>query len=690
MKTSGIILICLAAVFFSTVNPLYAYPEDSYILLEDDREEYTPGFYLYIFEDDSAALTIGDIVSGGYDNEFIRSDRAAPNYGFIDPVVWVRFTLKNPLDEPRELYLEHKFPPMDFINLYYEKNGKWHLKTAGDSVSYDERDILYRNVVFSLNVEPRSSRTYYMRFDSSSSMNLDMSLWDHDRFLEKVNTEQYYLGLYYGIMFVMVVYNLFVFLSIRERTYIFYVAFIGFYVIFQFSLNGLGYKFFDGELLLRFNNNIPLFMAFTTTFGLLFTRYFLHSEETTPVFDKYMKVLLVLNGACILFALYADYNISIQVTTFLVTVTIVSMTINGFLSLISGYRPARFYVMGWTAFLVGGLFQTFKAFGFVGVNFFTVWSQQIGSAIEVTLLSLALADRINIIEKEKSEARETLIKVQKDYSSELEKTVYERTRDLQSERNVLKDKNDQMKRDIALAKKIQKQIIPSGDPAPFIASLYKPMDEIGGDYYDFIMFDDPAKTGIFLSDVTGHGVPAAFITSMIKTIILQADEYKHDPAMLIKHINGILNQQIAGNFVTIFYCIYDSSSRSLLFANAGHNPPYLITSHSVSYLEGTSSCIPIGIMTCEELKAYEKEYANSEVTLEPGSRLLLYTDGLTESRNSDNPYLFFEHAGFAEFLLKNFHLSCKEYVNELYSELKRFKKNEPLDDDVCVICLEIK
>lgn len=519
-------------------------------------------------------------------------------------------------------------------------------------------------------------------------MNLDMSLWEHDALIEKIVIEQFFLGIYYGIMFVMALYNLFVYFSIRENTYIFYVAFIGFYTMFQLSLNGLGYKFFDSHLLFWFNNSIPLFMAITTTFGLLFTRYFLHSAEITPIFDKYMKFLLAANIACVVFSLFAGYHISIKLTTLLVTITIISMTINGFLCLFRGYRSARFYVLGWVAFLVGGLFQTMKAFGLVDVNFFTVWSQQIGSAAEVTLLSLALADRINIIEREKSEAREKLLIMEKDYSVTLENTVREKTEELQSERNMLKTRNDEMIRDIALAKKIQKRIIPSGAPVSFIESLYRPMDELGGDYYDFIQFEDPEKIGIFISDVSGHGVPAAFITSMIKTIILQADDRKEDPAELLKHINDVLVNQTAGNFVTAYYCVYNPADKTLLSANAGHNFPYLITRKKIFQPEGRS-CVPLGIMSCEELGTYNKSYQNTLISLEAGGKLFLYTDGLTEARSPDDPSQFFDENGLIESMRKHRHLKCGEFVAALYEGLIAFKKGNRFEDDVCIVCMDI-
>jgi serine phosphatase RsbU (regulator of sigma subunit) len=686
IKVSIFTAAAAAVIFFPQSGS--ASGKVSPIILMSGSAEYRTGLHLHILEDKTGKLSFDEILKPETAAGFKPSRSEAPNPGFIDTAVWVKFSIKNPGSAPAVLYLEHQFPPMDIIDLYYPAPGGFVHKRAGDSVPYEDRDLIYRNAVFRLDVPAGGQETYYMRFESSSSMNLDMTIRPAADFLEKIDTEQYFLGIYYGIMFVMALFNFFVFLSIREKTYLYYVAFIIFYSIFQLSLNGLGYKFLSGYALKVFNNSIPAFMVITTSAGLLFTRYFLNSAATTPLYDRYMKALLAANIACIFLSLTAGYSKSIQAATLLISLTIVSMTINGFLCLFKGYRSARYYAVGWAAFLAGGLLQTSKAFGLVEVNFFTVWSQQIGSAMVVTFLSLALTDRLNLSEKEKSEAREKLLEVQEAYSAELENEVYKKTVELQEERNLLKEKNLQMNKEIALAKKIQKQIIPANVPVAYIASLYKPMDEVGGDYFDFIKFDDPEKIGIFLSDVTGHGVPAAFITSMVKTIILQADERKHDPAALMNHINDLLLDHTAGNFVTAFYCIYDAAERSIYFSNAGHTPPYLINKNSVQNIESTSG-IPLGIMSRADMTSMKKIYTGNKLFLEPGSKLLLYTDGLTEARTSDGQSVLFEYAGLRELLIKHSSLECAAFIQEIYSGLKIHTGGELFEDDICMICVDI-
>ena len=208
------------------------------------------------------------------------------------------------------------------------------------------------------------------------------------------------------------------------------------------------------------------------------------------------------------------------------------------------------------------------------------------------------------------EIGEEIIKLQKQYSEILEQTVKERTVELERERNNLKEKNESMERDLQMAKLIHGQLMPSKTPGDFIHSFYKPMDMVGGDFYDFIHFRDPDKLGIFISDVSGHGLAAAFITSMVKTIILQSGEKKLNPADLLSFINEILYNQVGGNFVTAFYGIYDKKTRMLTFANAGHNPPYVISpDDKVEYLNGHKT-VPLAIMDNDSLKKRGKIFKN--------------------------------------------------------------------------------
>ncbi|MFC1669537.1 PP2C family protein-serine/threonine phosphatase [Spirochaetota bacterium] len=274
-----------------------------------------------------------------------------------------------------------------------------------------------------------------------------------------------------------------------------------------------------------------------------------------------------------------------------------------------------------------------------------------------------------------------------DSAKNLELIVKERTKELQVERNKLHERNIVMETEIALARKIQEKLIPEKNPAPYISFVYAPMEKVGGDFYDFIEFEDSKNIGIFLSDVSGHGVPAAFITSMIKTILLQSGSRLHDPAGLFQYMNQVLQSQTAGNFVTAFYCIYNPVDRSITYSNAGHNQPYIITRDGVKQLQGGRNTA-IAMFPNDMQDRLNLRYENYTEILPVGSKLLLNTDGLEEAQPIDSD-MFFQYAYMKKFFIKHSNIPCDMFLHKLMKELIVFRKSENFEDDICMICMDI-
>jgi len=249
-------------------------------------------------------------------------------------------------------------------------------------------------------------------------------------------------------------------------------------------------------------------------------------------------------------------------------------------------------------------------------------------------------------------------------------------------------KNDIFVKEIRLARNIQSNLIPTSSPAKYISSFYRPMEEVGGDFFDFIIFENSNKIGIFISDVSGHGVPAAFITSMIKTTILQAGEKKNDPAELLYYMNDVLHNHTSGNFITAFYCIYDPTNKTLIYSNAGHPQPFIISDNEIYQLnKGRNTAL--AIFSNNVLLQRNKTYKTYEEILSPNSKLLLYTDGMTEARPI-NKYNFFEYEIMFDVFRKYYNFDSELFLKYLYNNLLSFRCDESFDDDVCMVCLNIE
>ena len=261
---------------------------------------------------------------------------------------------------------------------------------------------------------------------------------------------------------------------------------------------------------------------------------------------------------------------------------------------------------------------------------------------------------------------------------------------LEKEKTELKQKTAIMEAELELARNIQMRMFPGSSLDPRIAFLYRAMEQVGGDFLDFNLYPQD-KIGIFISDVSGHGVPAAFITTMIKTTFSQIAPAINNPAYLLKHLNRVLFNQTTGNFITAFYGIIDFRNREFVYANAGHPVPLIHADGRTGAIASDEKNFPLCTMSNEEMQAEGREYRNNRVILPSGGRLLLFTDGLTETvRENDNreKKADFESDGLYDSISEAGGKSAAEFVEIIFARLKAFHGSESFDDDVCIIGVE--
>jgi len=377
------------------------------IVLSDKTGEYSIGTYLEILEDKTGKLTFEEISSDKYKDSFVRSKVKTPSFGFSKSVYWVRFSIKNESKSTTEWYLEHDYPPMDQLTFYSKSiNGNWSERTTGDTFPFLQRDIPYRNYIFILKIPESSVATYYLKLKAESSIIIPLTIWNTKNFLFKVNTENYIYGIYYGIMLVMVLYNFLLFLFIRDISYLYYIIYTSSIGLFNLSMMGTAFEYLWSDSS-YFANLSVLYFACGVEIGLIqFTRNFLKV-------DRYSKFLNI--GLLIMIYIHISFLILIPILPYKITVTSISglvtlisfLTIfTGFKSLFSGNRSARFYLISFSSILLGGCIFGLRMFGVLPNNLFTNNVLQIGSALEVILLSLALGDRFILMRKEKEDAKE--------------------------------------------------------------------------------------------------------------------------------------------------------------------------------------------------------------------------------------------------------------------------------------------
>ena len=234
----------------------------------------------------------------------------------------------------------------------------------------------------------------------------------------------------------------------------------------------------------------------------------------------------------------------------------------------------------------------------------------------------------------------------------------------------------ELQKELEIARRIQTSILPLPYPQSDhfqVAARYVPMTAVAGDFYDFLIADRQ-QAGLFIADVSGHGVPAALIASMVKLAATSQRANATDPAMLLSGMNTVLCGNTQEQFVTAAYVHLDAASSTLRYAAAAHPPMLLLRAEKIVPIEEN------GLM----LAAFSfATYATIEHPLQTGDRLVLYTDGILEAANAAGEE--FGPERLAALLQKSARLSPDEAADQVISSLKLWSKSQN-DDLTVLIC----
>jgi len=371
-------------------------------LIKTSKEQFPLGRYLDLLEDKAGTLTLEEVVSPQTAQNFQPSDKAIPNFGFTPSVYWARVEVLNRHPVQEKWLLELSYPLLDLVEVWVpDEAGRYQKRTTGDLFPFSEREVKYHNFLFHLDLAPGQTKQLYLRFKTQSSMQMPLTLWSSQRFTEVISREMYGIGIYYGIMLSMILYNLFIYLSVRDQSYLNYVFYILAYILFQMSLNGLAYQYLWPRAVWWGNVAVPALLCLTLGFALRFAQTYLSLATHLPKSNRYFWGLEAVLAGVVLASFVGTYALAIRLGAGLAVVVVTSIAVTGVRIWRKGYRPAAYYLLAWSSILAGAAAYALKSFGVVPSMFITDNGMQIGSAMEVILLSLGLADRINVMRKEK-------------------------------------------------------------------------------------------------------------------------------------------------------------------------------------------------------------------------------------------------------------------------------------------------
>lgn len=419
------------------------------IVFKDETKTMNVGSMVGIYSDKSNSLSFDQIREL---DKFEYKNENTPNLSISRSTHWVKLNIQNQT-KLENLVLELEYPIIDEI-VFYSKNisGGYDSILSGEIRKYSARQIDNQNFLFYINFDDVDEREVYLKIKSGEQVQLPLILGTQKELFEELIVKDLVFGLYLGIIIVMAIYNLFIYITVRDKSYLYYVSYIIFVGLTQAVLQGYGFKYLWPNsvwLVMQSTFLVPVLNGWT---AILFVKNFLNTKENYKKGDSILNIIFIFYTICLILSLLEEFYWAqnlVQVTAMVGSV----LTIHIAYSIGKrGYRPAVYFLIAWSIFLLSIVVFVLRNFNILPYNDFTYYALQIGSATEVTLLSFALADKINIYRKEKEASQAEALKVSlenekiiKEQNIVLEVKVEERTSELNQSNKDLNNALDDLK-----------------------------------------------------------------------------------------------------------------------------------------------------------------------------------------------------------------------------------------------------
>ena len=421
----------------------------SQIIYSNENENLNITNHVYCFEDKTNSLTIDEVVNK---SKFTLVNKKIPNFGITSSSIWLKISIQNN-SNINDLLLQINQPIIDEVEFYTidTLNRKFNVVKSGEEIPFRLRKYLTPEYLFDLDIAKYKTKTYYLKFKCKENMQIPLVIGSPLSMFNQSVLSNVAAGIYMGIMLVMMLYNLFIFRIFRDKSYVLYSLYILLTMLTQTSLQGFTFQFLWPNSSFLAVYSPFLFPSLVSIFGLEFFKHFLRLKERFVLAYKMSFIFLVPYSVSILLSFLGIYSISFMLMEVTSSIVSIFMLVVAYKIFKKGYSEARFFLVGWSIFLIGICVYVLKDFEIFPYNIFTRYTMHFGSAAEVILLSFALADKINILKIEKEQSQTTALlalkqneKLITDQNIVLEQKVEERTLELNRTLSNLKNAQAQL------------------------------------------------------------------------------------------------------------------------------------------------------------------------------------------------------------------------------------------------------
>ncbi len=710
MKKPILFVFTLVVLALATIKPANAT-----VVLTDIADEYRPIKSISYYKDESKSKTIEQIVKlqqqstfKGNTDKYISLPRSTAAY-------WFHMRVKNNSEMNKQWYVNIQYPYYSTIDFYVYKNGQQIKKRkTGNFELIKDREIDHQFFCFNLNFELGKSYDVFFRITKVGRLILPISILSPKGFTRLNRSIHTVFSLYYGFLIIIILFHLLLFVSLKEKNYFYYSIYIVATLFSTLPFSGLGYLYLWTNSS-RIHELSPfLFSPPNLICLLLFTRHFLQLKKYAPKIDKFMLSIVVFLSieflSLFVFGLAGGLTALMNLVNSVVLVLIYSAAIIVYRR---GFKPARFYLIGWSVYSVGLISFNLFFFNVLPYNAITKYSLFFGSTFQIIAFALAIADDMSrerdakiVAQKDAIEKLQENDRLKTEFVNTLEKNVHERTVELsnaflklEAANKNLVIMNDQLQsthmmidRDLKMAENVQNKMLPEYPPRSEeweMSFVSRPMAQVSGDFYDFYEADNKLH-GVGVFDVAGHGVSSALLTLLAKSIITRNFFSNLDQTMgkLFTDVNNDLMEEIADIDYYITGVVLRFHGNTVRYANAAH--PAVMIKRPDEVVELLKDSKTDEFLSGTFLGAFHDiSFDEYSFTINKGEYILLYTDCLVETLNEADEEFGFE--GVKQALRDAPAASATEVLKYVVDEFDNFrmdKLNFKPDDDLTVMVLK--
>ncbi len=371
-----------------------AFAQQVFVLDSLQNEVKVRTHFLFL-EDKKQQFSEKDIGEIAFENQFQKSSKTIPSLGYSNSILWAKFKVKNISEADWLLELDN--PNIDEVTLYLLDNQQLISKIQlGDNQPITTYPIQDRNPIFPLKLQKNKDYTIYLKGKSSEELTFKLTFWQSKSLYKHLAERNLFWGIFFGFIIVIALYNFFLWLTIRDSTYLYYILYVLAFGFFQFSLYGFGYQYIWGNSL--FNEKAhAIFVGASITFLTLFSFRFLDFFKNVPSARKPFRIIGIFWFILYFFLVFTFSHRSVII---LMSVSVFGLIFQYYYSiklLQKGNQAIRFYLLAVVAFTIAIVIILVKTFINIPGDFYL----KIGSMIEMVLFSVALGDKYREIEKDR-------------------------------------------------------------------------------------------------------------------------------------------------------------------------------------------------------------------------------------------------------------------------------------------------